>query len=121
MAFEWRDYLGTALTLAAVNSESCHRAAVSRAYYAAYGCACDLAEKEGVPRPKKHHVAWQHFTDLHDMRRAKIGADGLRLKIRREAADYDKVPAVSKADAEDACKIAQALIGRVDVLLKRYP
>jgi uncharacterized protein (UPF0332 family) len=98
MSFDWADYLRLAESLVSnPNSpgpeEAALRAAISRAYYAAFCSARNLAESRGeMIRARRSTDHWQvidHFQDTPEFVRQQIGADLGRLRRFRNNADYD--------------------------------
>ncbi|GAB4405755.1 MAG: hypothetical protein Kow00123_18080 [Anaerolineales bacterium] len=97
MSFDWAEYLELALELmgqevAPAGEEARLRAAVSRAYYAAFCKArnCLLEEGWDLPRDSKIHAAvHERFATSSYNRRKQIGMDLKRLRADRNKADYD--------------------------------
>jgi uncharacterized protein (UPF0332 family) len=89
VSFDWRDYLQLARRLTeGTANEAAKRAAISRAYYAAYNMTRRFlliqARGEG-----SHRVVWD--TADKDSREVvkRAGKKGWKLKERREMADYE--------------------------------
>ncbi|MBK9613274.1 hypothetical protein [Candidatus Amarobacter glycogenicus] len=100
MSFDWADYLKLAEALTRDPSspgpeEASLRTAISRAYYAAYRSASNLAASHGGEivlsgLASDHGLVIDHFRYAADPARQKIG--GLsRLRSNRNKADYDDV------------------------------
>lgn len=98
MSFHWGDYLTLAESLvsdpaAPEPREAALRAAISRAYYAAFCSARNLAKSQGEIVPTRtaseHELVIVHFRGSSDPRRRRIGADLGRLRKYRNNADYD--------------------------------
>ena len=98
MSFNWADYLRFAESLVSTPSspgpeEAALRAAISRAYYAAFCSARNLAESRGemtrARRSTDHRLVIDHFQDAPEFVRQQIGADLSRLRRFRNNADYD--------------------------------
>jgi uncharacterized protein (UPF0332 family) len=98
MSFHWGDYLTLADSL--VNApgtpgpqEAALRAAISRAYYAAFCSARNLARSRGeiaaTGAVSDHELVAVHFRGSTDPMRRRIGADLGRLRKYRNNADYD--------------------------------
>jgi len=94
--FDWREYLELAKALAGIQSagycqEAAERAAVSRAYYAAFGWARNYAESElgFVPQSgsEDHRRLREHLRQQGLMR---IASDLNRLRAWRNACDYER-------------------------------
>ena len=104
MSFNWAEYLSVAEELYGMlvsgppaGTEARQRAAVSRAYYAAYVLARNrLRDVDGIPIPTKgnpHTFVAASDTQDSDMRRAQIGIELGRLRVGRNRCDYDDVVA----------------------------
>ncbi|MFZ2420001.1 MAG: hypothetical protein WBD79_11930 [Anaerolineae bacterium] len=100
MSFDWADYLKLAEALTRDPSspgpeEASLRTAISRAYYAAYRSASNLAASRGELVPaglaSDHGLVINHFRYAADPVRQKIGAGLSRLRGNRNKADYDDV------------------------------
>jgi hypothetical protein len=100
MSFDWADYLKLAEALARDPNapgpaEASLRTAISRAYYAAYRSALNLAVKRGelavAGLASDHTLVINHFRDASDRTRQKIGANLSRLRGNRNKAGYDDV------------------------------
>jgi uncharacterized protein (UPF0332 family) len=105
MSFDWLEYLNVAKELASVTTtpasqEAKLRAAISRAYYAAFIKARNhLRDKEGYSIPRtgnSHRFVSQQFVSSSDAVRQSIADKLSRLKAYRKQADYvDKFPGIS--------------------------
>src|SRR5688500_7191826 len=94
MAFAWTEYLRVAKDLLATNTEAAHRSAISRAYYASYRTARDVAVKNSWVKNKRrilHAEVWDAFLAQPDARARRLGAAGRILNEQRTAADYEAV------------------------------
>ncbi len=106
MSFDWSEYLHLAQELAGqpatvAGEEARLRAAVSRAYYAAFCQARNyLRDKEGHSLPQGsevHKFVYEKFQKSSDSVRVQIGLNLNRLRIERNKVDYDDtVPGLSK-------------------------
>ena len=80
-------------------TEADSRAAISRAYYAAFCTARNLLLGEGVsvpPTGKSHTIVVSEFQSHSGLTRKAIGANLARLRMARNRVDYrDRVPQVS--------------------------
>lgn len=105
MSFDWSEYLNVAKELAdrattPANQEAKLRAAISRAYYAAFINARNyLRDKEehSIPTTGDAHryVSQQFELSVEPVRRT-IGENLVRLRMYRRQADYvDKFPGLS--------------------------
>lgn len=108
MSFDWGDYLKLAEALLRDPSspgpeEASLRTAISRAYYAAFRSASNLAVSRGEITPSRgsgdHGLVINHFRDATDPARQKIGANLSRLRSNRNKADYDDVFGARPADS----------------------
>lgn len=98
MSFDWLNYLHLARTLAGSgatdpNGEAELRAAISRAYYAAF-CKSrnhlrDIDHKQLSTGSDIHKEVQSKFTMSRDTRRKQIGQNLYRLRRLRNKADYD--------------------------------
>lgn len=105
MSFDWSQYLNVAKELAdqatiPANQEAKLRAAISRAYYAAFIQARNhLRDREGLsmPRTSNAHVyVSQQFEQSTDSIRRTLGEGLVRLRMYRRQADYvDKFPGLN--------------------------
>jgi uncharacterized protein (UPF0332 family) len=120
--FEWRDYLRIAeqLITGAAKDEAALRAAVSRAYYAAFNVAkarLFAQNRMTALQVRNVHMAvWQHYSSSPDARELRIGQAGYRLRNARNSADYDAdFPNVSR-DAAMLVQQARNLIDSIAML-----
>lgn len=95
MAFDWTAYLGLAQTLAIPMQppdEARLRAAISRAYYAAFHVAHAYRERKNGPLPRSDnpHQAAISFLIQQPVTQ-KLGETLNRLRRNRNHADYDDV------------------------------
>jgi len=124
MSFQWSEYLTLARELigqagSPAGQEARRRAAVSRAYYAAF-CESrnDLREREGHRIPvggRAHQYVRDEFKKSADRRRKQVGYDLDRLRSDRNTADYNDhvagLDAMTKADLALAGKVISILSG----------
>src|SRR5438874_5019813 len=92
--FDWADYLKLAQELATRKEEACLRCSLSRAYYFIYNLALIRAERNGfVSRQGEstHGQLWQLFSKSPESECIRLGQVALRLKEKRERADYKQV------------------------------
>ncbi|MBW4687035.1 MAG: HEPN domain-containing protein [Komarekiella atlantica HA4396-MV6] len=105
MSFDWSEYLNVAKELAGVattpaNQEAKCRAAISRAYCAAFITARNyLREQEGISIPKTsdaHRYVSDQFELSSDLMRKSVAKKLARLRGFRRQADYvDNFPGLS--------------------------
>jgi uncharacterized protein (UPF0332 family) len=98
MNFDWQEYLTLAQELMlnpsplSSGEEARARAAISRAYYAAFIEARNhLHLKEATPVPRRENPHWfviEQFKNSSDKIRRDIGANLERLRLDRNSADY---------------------------------
>lgn len=120
-AFDWTDYLTFAQNLDPLQGEATIRAAISRAYYAAYGRACKRLKQKQVEIPKRdtHKFVWDQFVNISNADGDNIRDNGFTLKQRRVRADYHDEPRLKQTDMEIALRDATTLIHDIDDLLRR--
>jgi uncharacterized protein (UPF0332 family) len=114
MPFDWPEYLRLAEELAQRQSdEAALRSAISRAYYAAFCCACNYLRQKGIPVPQgegSHDRVWKSFKGL-GRTLSNVPEKGDRLKRQRVEADYHILPAVSVKKAEGAINVSKTILG----------
>lgn len=100
MSFDWSEYLKIANKLVQAKStfyasEGCQRTAISRAYYAAYCKARNLARDRGwvtlTKSAKDHSIVKNHFQNSRQRNKSRIGVILDRLRDDRNDADYEDV------------------------------
>ncbi len=100
MSFPWSEYLTLAEALVRqrttfANEEACCRAAISRAYYAAFCAARNHArDHEGLTLPKRnrgrvHQVVIEYYNNRPSGQHKNIGWTLHQLRNSRNKADYD--------------------------------
>ncbi len=126
MSFEWSEYLNLARSLVGQSTdqptqEAAQRAAISRAYYAAFCRARNyLRDHDNVQHipldGRAHFEVPDQFLQSRDTVRRSIGDDLRRLRIDRNYADYyDQLPITTSVDRKvrevlaRAAKVIQAL------------
>lgn len=124
MSFDWAEYLNLAQELAGqavslAGQEARLRAAISRAYYAAFCKSRNhLRDKEGHQIPsggRAHQYVRDEFKRSGDRLRKQIGYDLERLRSDRNRADYDD----SVTNLDVLTVVDLALAGRVISTLGR--
>ena len=124
--FDWAEYLALAQELVGqqvppAGQEAHQRAAISRAYYAAFCKARNrLRDKEGhqdIPKSARaHRYVSDPFRNSSDQARNEIGAHLDRLRLDRNKADYDdSVAGIHGMAATDLILAAQVL-ATLDIL-----
>jgi hypothetical protein len=116
-AFNGRDFLVTATTLATANDEGSQRSAISRAYYACFHCARDHVRSRSivVPTDGRAHVAVRREVARFD---PTLEWTLLRLHTLRKQADYDvPFPKVDLVDVvPQAIDLAARIVALIDAL-----
>lgn len=125
MSFAWAEYLTVAEALVRqrgtlAGAEACCRAAISRAYYAAFGEARTHArDAEGLALTRTgddHRQVLLHYRRAADPVRQELGELLFRLRRQRTQADYaDSMPDVV-ARASTACRRARRAVALVQAL-----
>ena len=90
--FDWSNYLMLADELGSRFEEAALRSAVSRAYYYVYHLALERAERNGFApiRGESTHVQlWRLFKKSPEPTCVNLAEIALRLKEKRERADYN--------------------------------
>lgn len=121
MSFSWSHYLNLAQELAEIsgkpsNKEAKLRAALSRAYYAAFNIARDhLRYKEGrtIPADDAHWYIINQFKNSRDKIRVDIGFELDRLRRLRNRADYDSDFVLLPRQTQKAVKDAEKVISKL--------
>ena len=104
VSFDWTEYLsiaealcGMAVSGSPASVEAQQRAAVSRAYYAAFILARNrLRDVDHVTIPATgtaHRLVAEQYEQHREARRRQIGLELNRLRISRNRCDYDDVVA----------------------------
>lgn len=127
MGFDWKDYLILAQFLhgnSAIkySEEAARRAAVSRAYYAAYCYARNYARDnlgfvpEGNGSDHGNLISWYNVFDNYNPQLSGIGDNLAELLQWRNTCDYDDVPDIlitlsllAESALDDAQEIIDAL------------
>lgn len=125
MSFDWSEYLNVAKELAGVvttpaNQEAKLRAAISRAYYAAFIKARNYLrdqEQHSIPiTGNAHKYVSDQFDLSSDPARKLVAEDLIRLKAYRKQADYvDKFPGLSVI-TQTALKLSEEIITTLNSL-----
>jgi uncharacterized protein (UPF0332 family) len=128
MRFDWTDFLTFAEALQLTPDspgppEAALRSAASRAYYAAFHHALDLACKEGFGpsfQASDHKQVQDHFRNCKppDRIRQKIARELERLCDQRRQADYDAVLHKEPVSlAAHAIGMARSVLGNLNSLV----
>lgn len=101
--FDWTKYQSLAQQLLQSSDEESQRSSISRAYYAIMNqCKDRLIQNRHPITPKKrtHQQTWDGFNGSKDLRCKRIASWAVRIKEKREEADYDTTfPGNLAADA----------------------
>jgi uncharacterized protein (UPF0332 family) len=129
---DWCGYFELAQELASGEREAHRRSSISRAYYAAYGCAQRwLTEHErfSPSRGDSHLQVWQAFGRPSDKGlrlgsgadrvRNRINVIGSRLKHERVKADYDASVAASPQKVGHCLDEAKKILTSIEELYRR--
>lgn len=131
MSFDWADYLDFAIELSKQPEspdlreldEAAFRSAASRAYYATFHCAMDLASREGfVPKHtgEDHYLVWRHFQnhEAEDEIHREIARELDLLRDHRNDVDYKgEFQANPCNKAILAIGLARSILERLDSVL----
>jgi uncharacterized protein (UPF0332 family) len=123
-AFDWIEYLTLAQELGRRNEEACLRTSLSRAYYYVYHQALNRAEQNGFRSSEgesTHTQLWRLFHKSPDPACVVLGQIALRLKGRREKADYRSVYRRIAEDVQDALTDAVTFVNGLRELPPRLP
>src|SRR5262249_38899035 len=108
----WRDYMPLAARMAGGSTEAEWRSAVSRAYYTGFHVARRLffELQFTVPRADRaHQYLVFRLSNCGEPAAEQAGRDLETLRRLRNRADYDDSPAVTKAQANGAVRLADDL------------
>lgn len=126
MSFNWAEYLDLAQQLTdtsavvSVGTEAKSRAAISRAYYAAFCKSRNhIRDIDGKSVPKSadaHRFVKIQFKSSKDTVRQSIGNNLDRLRIERNKADYDDVVPSMPSTTKFALALAQDVVSNLGKL-----
>jgi hypothetical protein len=122
--FDWSGYLKLAQELAARNEEACLRSSLSRAYYYVYNLALIRAERNGfvaVQGESTHSQLWRLFSQSPEPESIRLGQIALRLKEKREKADYRPTYRRIEEEVPQVLSEAQDFAARLGRLAPRHP
>lgn len=124
MPFDWSEYLKLAQELAARNEEACLRSSLSRAYYYVYNLALARAERNGFVSAQgesTHGQLWRLFSQSPEPECIYLGQVALRLKEKREKADYRPVYRRIEEEVPQVLSEARDFADRLGRLALRHP
>lgn len=121
MSFDWNQYLELAVDLTQnlpqnmsdQEREARWRAAISRAYYAAFCLARNFAiRRDGFTfrRENEHAELWRHFENYDDRTRLVIYQTGYRLRGLRTRVDYHDEVKINPTEVAKALSQAREII-----------
>ena len=124
MPFDWSEYLGLANELAKRTDEASLRSALSRAYYYVYHLALKRAQDndfKALAGEGTHSQLWRVFGTNPDPDCRKLAAIGVRLKEKRERADYSSVYPRVQEEIPEVLSDARDFATRLGNLHSRLP
>jgi hypothetical protein len=124
MPFDWSEYLKLAKELAARKEEACLRSSLSRAYYYVYNLALTRAERNGfvsVQGESTHGQLWRLYSQSPEPECICLGQIALRLKEKREKADYRSVYRRIEEEVPQVLSEALDFAARLGRLAPRHP
>ena len=117
MKFDWKEYLEIAERLHQEGGEAQERAAIGRAYYAAFCSARNWLKNDEtieITRSTSHATIWKYFSpegEKHTPRQKKqIARLGDNLRECRNAADYDNEMINVTEKSKDAIAHARTIL-----------
>jgi hypothetical protein len=122
--FDWLGYFELAHDLAALDNEACQCSSLSRAYYYVYNMALARAVNNGfklVQGESTHVQLWRLYNRSPETQCIYLGQLALRLKEKRERADYKPLYPRVHEEAAEVLKDAQEFALRLGRLPLRFP
>jgi hypothetical protein len=122
--FDWSEYLKLAQELAARKEEACLRSSLSRAYYCVFNLALIRAQQNGfvsIQGESTHGQLWRLFSQSPEPECINLGQIALRLKEKRERADYRPVYRRIEEEVPQVLADAQDFAARLGRLAQRHP
>lgn len=125
MSFDWAEYFDLAQELAGqgltpTSQEAKSRAAISRAYYAAFCKSRNyLRDVDNRPVPKSaqaHAYTRRVFDSSSDKTRKGLAKNLERLRIKRNTADYDDAIVNLSSETTFALGLAQKVLSDLSTL-----
>lgn len=114
---DWNEYLIVAQELARGNTQGHYRAAISRAYYAAYNIIREKFRYTAVSKDV-HQAIISHLKSSPNDKIVTIGLNLGILRDKRNQADYHNKNTYTQAHANHEIGCAQSIIRLVDIILK---
>jgi uncharacterized protein (UPF0332 family) len=122
--FDWSEYFRLADELGRRADEASLRSAISRAYYYIYHLALARAEANAykpLPGEGKHAQLWRVFSASPEPDCQRLAVIAVRLKEKRERADYEKYYARVTEEVPVLLADAQDFAARLGRLPTRHP
>ncbi len=122
--FDWAEYFKLAQELGGRKEEACLRSSLSRAYHYVFNIALIRAERNGfvsVRNESTHNQLWRLFSKSPEPECIWLGQIALRLKEKRERADYKAVYPRIEEDVPEVLKDVQEFTSRLTKLHYRHP
>lgn len=123
-SFDWQEYMQLARELAGRPEEGSVRTSISRAYYFVYNLAMIRAKANGytpTPGESTHVQLWRLFGGSPEPECQRLSQMGLRLKQKREKADYESAYIRIVEDVEAVLEDAADFAVRLRKLPGRHP
>jgi uncharacterized protein (UPF0332 family) len=122
--FDWLGYLTLAQELGGRTEEASLRSSLSRAYYYIYNLAMSRAKQNGFmlrPRESTHAQLWRLFSASPVTECTALAQIALRLKEKRERADYTPTYTRIQEEVPQVLADAQEFATRLARLERRHP
>jgi hypothetical protein len=110
--------------LQGVSEEACLRSSLSRAYYYVFNIALIRAKRNGfvsIRNESTHSQLWRLYSGSPEPECISLGQIALRLKEKRERADYKAVYLRIEEDVPEVLKDVQDFTSRLTKLPYRHP
>jgi hypothetical protein len=123
MPFEWSGFLTLAEDLSKRNDEAALRTAASRVYYYVYHLGRQRIEENRFPLTKgdAHKQVWEKFAADPDPRCRKLKELAMKLKDKRERADYEESYPKIEKEFPALLDMAKKFAVDLNALEKRLP
>ena len=122
--FDWKTYFQLAQELGARTEEACLRSCISRAYYYVYNIALIRAKKNlfnTIQGESTHAQLWRIYSASPDPECSRLGQIALRLKEKRQRADYEGIYRRIEEEVPAVLREAQDFAARLERLESRFP
>ena len=124
MPFDWSEYLRLADELGAREDEASLRSALRRAYYYVYHLALKRAQEndfQALSGEGTHAQLWRVFSTNPEPACRKLAEIAVRLKEKRERADYNSFYVRLQEEIPDVLADAREFAARLGSLPARHP